>query len=236
MSCMSPGCSQITKILWSTSIRHRLDTFASDRCWSEGLCYAGLLRRSISLGWRRGFGLGRCNVTWNGKKIHIQVSASGDLWSGSSRTTYKQWQYAGYVSQVRTRWGQVTLWADYHQYCDYVFAEIIMKSSLIQKTLSFYSNCSFLLLLSCRCSVLELAYMYCCWFICWFKKNELLLNKWTALDCKPSFLMSVIMMTSSNGNIFRVTGPLWGIPLDFPHKGQSGGALMFSLICAWTNG
>ena len=35
------------------------------------------------------------------------------------------------------------------------------------------------------------------------------------------------MMTSSNGNIFRVTGP---------HKGQWRGALMFSLICAWTNG
>ena len=33
-------------------------------------------------------------------------------------------------------------------------------------------------------------------------------------------------MTSSNGNIFRVTGPL----------GQWRGALMFSLICAWING
>ena len=37
------------------------------------------------------------------------------------------------------------------------------------------------------------------------------------------------MMTSSNGNIFRVTGPLCG---EFTgHRG----ALMFSLICAWTN-
>ena len=48
------------------------------------------------------------------------------------------------------------------------------------------------------------------------------------------------MMTSSNGNIFRVTGPLWGgvhrSPVNFPHKGQWCGALMFSLICAWTNG
>ena len=37
-------------------------------------------------------------------------------------------------------------------------------------------------------------------------------------------------MTSSNGNIFRVTGPLWG---------ESTGpqlALTLSLICAWTNG
>ena len=36
-------------------------------------------------------------------------------------------------------------------------------------------------------------------------------------------------MTSSNGNVFRVAGPLCG-------EGQWRGALMFSLICAWTNG
>ena len=47
------------------------------------------------------------------------------------------------------------------------------------------------------------------------------------------------MMTSLNGNIVRVTGPLWWeftscrwIPLT---KGQWRGALIFSLICAWTN-
>ena len=46
-------------------------------------------------------------------------------------------------------------------------------------------------------------------------------------------------MTSSNGNIIRVTGPLcveftghWWIPRT---KGQWRGALMFSLICAWIN-
>ena len=50
------------------------------------------------------------------------------------------------------------------------------------------------------------------------------------------------MMTSSNGNIFRVTSPLcveWLIqrsPVNFPHKGQWRGALMFSLICARING
>ena len=45
------------------------------------------------------------------------------------------------------------------------------------------------------------------------------------------------MMSWSNGNLFRVTGPLCGefigrrwIP---PHKGQWRGALMFSLIGAW---
>ena len=43
----------------------------------------------------------------------------------------------------------------------------------------------------------------------------------------------VNMMTSSNGNIFRVTGLLWG---EFTgHKGHWRGALMFSLICVWTN-
>ena len=41
------------------------------------------------------------------------------------------------------------------------------------------------------------------------------------------------MITSSNGNIFRVTGPLCG---NSPHKGQWRGALMFSLICVWING
>ena len=49
------------------------------------------------------------------------------------------------------------------------------------------------------------------------------------------------MMTSSNGNIFRVT--YWtfvrGIhrwPVNSAHKAQLRGALMFSLISAWTNG
>ena len=41
------------------------------------------------------------------------------------------------------------------------------------------------------------------------------------------------MMTSSNGNIFRVTGHLCE---EFtPHKGQWRGALLFSLICVWIN-
>ena len=47
------------------------------------------------------------------------------------------------------------------------------------------------------------------------------------------------MMTSSNGNILRVTGTLWGnhrSPVHSPHKSQWCGALMFSFICTWTNG
>ena len=45
------------------------------------------------------------------------------------------------------------------------------------------------------------------------------------------------MMTSSNGNIFRVTGPLiHRSPVNSRHKGQWRGALVFSLICVWING
>ena len=49
------------------------------------------------------------------------------------------------------------------------------------------------------------------------------------------------MMTPSNRNIFRVTARPFvrGIhrsPVNSPHKGQWRGALMFSLIYAWTNG
>ena len=41
-------------------------------------------------------------------------------------------------------------------------------------------------------------------------------------------------MTSSNGNIFRVTGLLCG-EFNSPYTGQWRGVLMFSLICTWIN-
>ena len=41
------------------------------------------------------------------------------------------------------------------------------------------------------------------------------------------------MTMSSNRNIFRITFPLWG---EFPSENQWRGALIFSLISAWTNG
>ena len=51
--------------------------------------------------------------------------------------------------------------------------------------------------------------------------------------------MSLVMTTSRNGNIFRVTGPLCGEftgPGEFPtQRPVTCGALMFSLICAWIN-
>ena len=48
----------------------------------------------------------------------------------------------------------------------------------------------------------------------------------------------IIIMASSNGNIFRVTGHVRGIhrsPVNSPRKDQWRGALMFSLICTWMN-
>ena len=84
-------------------------------------------------------------------------------------------------------------------------------------------------------------------------KNKLVLVQiivWHRPGDKPEPMMayityaymrhSVSMMTSSNGNIFRATGPFvrgthrW--PVDSPHKGQWHGVLIFSLICAWING
>ena len=54
----------------------------------------------------------------------------------------------------------------------------------------------------------------------------------------PTLAFTNHMMTSSNGNIFRVTDP-WGIhrrPVNSPHKCQWRGALVFLLTCAWING
>ena len=71
----------------------------------------------------------------------------------------------------------------------------------------------------------------------WLKKGKRKLRDTVQLIAR----MKLIMMTSSNGNIFRVTDHLcgeftgqWWIPRT--HKGQWRWALMFSLICAWMNG
>ena len=65
-----------------------------------------------------------------------------------------------------------------------------------------------------------------------------ILKSFRCHEAHPLFIN--IMMTYSNGNIFRVTGPLWQRiqrpSVDCPHKGQLRGALVFSLNCAWTNG
>ena len=57
-------------------------------------------------------------------------------------------------------------------------------------------------------------------------------------DFSGTFSLHELMMTSSNGNISRVTGPLCGDrwTVNSPHKDQWCWALMFSLICARING
>ena len=48
-------------------------------------------------------------------------------------------------------------------------------------------------------------------------------QRWTLKTFKYLPPFSTFMMTLSNGNIFRVTGPLWGesaVTGGFPHKGQ----------------
>ena len=52
----------------------------------------------------------------------------------------------------------------------------------------------------------------------------------------PILYYLVHMVTSPNGNIFRITGPLCGELASFAHKVQWRRALMFSLIWAWING
>ena len=72
-------------------------------------------------------------------------------------------------------------------------------------------------------------------------------------------LFSALIMTLCHGNDFRITSPLWSThddvikwehfprywpfvreihrsPVNFPHKGQWRGTLMFTLICARMNG
>ena len=73
-----------------------------------------------------------------------------------------------------------------------------------------------------------------CEIIYWWLKFCIYLLRFTGRIANQ---FADIMMTSSNGNIFRVTRPFVGrihrSPVNSPHKGQWRGALIFSLICAW---
>ena len=73
---------------------------------------------------------------------------------------------------------------------------------------------------------------------------RLLISKceWLNAQCKNDWHnpgdITAVMMTSSNGNIFRVTGYFCGeyrSPVNSPHKDQWRGALMFSSIYVWIN-
>ena len=85
------------------------------------------------------------------------------------------------------------------------------------------------------------------WFnghILWYvSRNDMHMNVNVKQTWGPYALLNFLptfMMTSSNGNIFRVTGHVCGEftapPVNSPHKGQWRGALMFSLICVWIHG
>ena len=83
---------------------------------------------------------------------------------------------------------------------------------------------------------------WCIFFFHWSKvvlHNDWSMFIYTYWRCrlhKYAMHNTFLMMTSSNGNIFRVTGLLCGELTDSPHKGQWRRALMFSLIYAWIHG
>ena len=76
------------------------------------------------------------------------------------------------------------------------------------------------------------------------KRRGALTSHFMEEHSSPTSIFPVFMMTSSNGNMFRVTGFVRGIhrrlrgihrsPVNSPHTDQWRGALMCSLICAWT--
>ena len=70
--------------------------------------------------------------------------------------------------------------------------------------------------------------------------NFMLLLLSSSIELKYVCMRAYVMMTSSNGNILLVSGPLWGESTGHrwisPRKDQWRGALIFSLICAWRNG
>ena len=83
----------------------------------------------------------------------------------------------------------------------------------------------------------KLAFHLMCWIEC--EQSSLMCKTiwWRHSHHVTSIL--VHMMTSPNGNIFRVTSPLCREFLgtgEFPYKGQSRGALMFSVTCTRING
>ena len=72
---------------------------------------------------------------------------------------------------------------------------------------------------------------------CKIWKQRFKLHMWNT-TISALHISMIVMMTSSNVNIFRVTGPVRGIhwsPVNSPHKGQWRGAWMFYFTCAWTN-
>ena len=91
--------------------------------------------------------------------------------------------------------------------------------------------------------ILECAKYLCDWIssLKTIVKANFIKFRWNYLWWEGRLVNEVVlrMMTSSNGNIFRVTGPLCGEftgPGEFPTQRPVTRSLMFSMICAWTNG
>ena len=76
-----------------------------------------------------------------------------------------------------------------------------------------------------------------CWRVLVNLNEQYSLSIWFQNHPQPTQLPH--LMTSSNVNMFRITGPFKGNPpvtaVHSPHKGQWHGVLMLSLICGWTN-
>ena len=79
----------------------------------------------------------------------------------------------------------------------------------------------------------------------WFRHETIIFHELSnvinvAIVINPKHISAInSMMTSSNGNIFRVAGPSWGnspITVEFPSKWPVTRSLMFSLLCIWTKG
>ena len=100
----------------------------------------------------------------------------------------------------------------------YNFAPTVTKFCVMWEGLSLLHDTKFS---NCRCKIVDSSV-----FPIWSLIHG---SSWSGLiKAEPD-----VIMTSSNGNIFRLTGPLCQSPVNSPHKGQRRGDLMFSLICAW---
>ena len=75
---------------------------------------------------------------------------------------------------------------------------------------------------------------FCVLLQCFMKYSGIMNHVIAASDCISAFCHA-FMMTSSNRNIFRVTGPLWGETTGgFPSQ-RPVTENLFSVICAWIN-
>ena len=132
--------------------------------------------------------------------------------------------------------------------------DTIKESILVYWSVLFsvYLCFAFCILDICKYMVIDMLSLSLSTQHCNFFVNAVSLLRWNGISWEPLLarclekngqvvyhINAKSMMASSNWNIFLVTGPLWGESTGhrwIPPKGHWRGALMFSLICAWTNG